>query len=90
MIEYRLRIIIMPYKSTNKIDAISSNIALPILFLLMFLAMRSSAQSECAKRPFPSKIPLKANESIIVNLDDYFDGSNLSYKVTPNNSFSSI
>jgi hypothetical protein len=58
--------------------------------VLLSLAGSVGAQSECARRPFPTTVPLRANESIIINLDEYFEGSNLTFKVTPNNSYAAI
>ena len=80
----------MPYKSTSSINSIPIRTSLALLTLLLTLTAMASAQSDCAKKPFPANISLRTNESIIINLDDYFDGSNLTFQVTPNNSFSSV
>lgn len=63
---------------------------LPLILFLLLLVAPASAQSECAKRPFPTNIALRPNESVIINLDEYFEGSNLTFKVSPNNSYSAI
>lgn len=80
----------MPYKSTNSINSNPIRTSLVQLALFLILTTFASSQSDCAKKPFPANISLRTNESIIINLDDYFDGSNLTFKVSPNNSFSSV
>lgn len=80
----------MPYKSTSSLNSQPILTSLFRLAILLSLLSLCSAQSDCAKKPFPANISLRANESIIINLDDYFDGSNLTFRVSPNNSFSSV
>lgn len=80
----------MPYKSTNKIAKTFHPLAFPAIIFISLLVVRSTSQSDCAKRPFPANISLRSNETILLNLDDYFDGSNLTFKVTPENSYSMI
>lgn len=80
----------MPYKSTSSINSNHISTSLAQLAIFLTLIAIASAQSDCAKKPFPANISLRINESIIINLDDYFDGSNLTFIVSPNNSFSSV
>lgn len=58
-----------------------------LLFLLLPLAF---AQSDCVARAFPAIVPMALNESLVIDLYDYFQGSNLTFAVTPNNDESSI
>lgn len=76
----------MPYKSTNT-DPTSITI-FTALICTVIIVIR--AQPECVARAFPSRIPMNTNESLLLNLNNYFDGDNISYSVTPNNNFSHI
>jgi hypothetical protein len=61
-----------------------------LLLLFLTLAQLSLSQSDCAARSFPAVLPLRLNESMAINLEDYFEGSNLTYAVSPNDGFSSL
>ena len=77
----------MPYKSTNKISMPQLLYGLLVLELILSHAV---GQSDCARRPFPSNVALRPNESVIINLEEYFQGSIMTFKVSPNNSYSAI
>jgi len=49
-----------------------------------------SAQPECISHPFPGVLPLRLNENFLINLEEYFEGSNLTFNVQPNNTHSYI
>lgn len=74
-------------KSTNTYQ---STQGINLLFLLITTFALADAQSECAAKAFPLVIPMRINESLVINLQNYFEGSNISYAVTPNNQYSSI
>lgn len=69
-------------KSTNRYQ---DSPGIPTLLILITTLTLASAQSECAARAFPSAIPMRPNETLLINLQHYFEGSNISYAVTPNN-----
>ena len=60
-----------------------------LLFMALLFAV-ASAQPDCAAKAFPPRIPMARGENQLVDLQNYFEGNNISFSVTPNNSFSFV
>lgn len=64
----------------------------PALHLLatLFLLPLALAQSDCIAKAFPAILPMAPNETLAIDLHHYFQGSNLTFSVTPSNENSTI
>ena len=60
------------------------------LLLMAVLLAAISAQPDCAAKAFPPLIPMARGENQLLDLQNYFEGNNISFSVTPNNSFSYV
>ena len=60
------------------------------LLLMAVLFAITSAQPDCAAKAFPPRIPMARGENQLVDLQNYFEGNNISFSATPNNSFSFV
>ena len=60
------------------------------ILLTVALLATALAQPDCAAKAFPPRIPMARGENQLVDLQNYFEGNNISFSVTPNNSFSFV
>lgn len=74
-------------KSTNRYSFDSTSERLIIFLVVLFLV---ECQPECSAKTFPAIVPIKSNETLVIDLQDYFQGSNISYSVIPNTSSSYV
>lgn len=65
------------------------NHQLEALLFLIILAY-TTCQPQCNINRLPRKIPLRASETNLINLEEYFVGNNLTFSIIPNNSYSYI